>query len=676
MKRGYLVVLTAGMLVALGATSVKAQSWTDYDDIGPDLLNWENTYPSICKRYDLGLSVGGRSLWAMRISDNVSQEEDEPEFKYVSTMHGDEIVGTKMCMMLIEEMLTNYGSDSQIDNIIDEVDLWIVPLMNPDGYDKASRTRYNNNGVDLNRNFPEGTYGDPNTTAGRAVETAVIMNWSFGESFTASANFHGGALVANYPFDNDGMGSVNSPTPYDDFFIWMSKEYTVHNTSMWNSASFQPFGITNGADWYSIDGGMQDWNYRYMGCNEITIELANTKQPSASTIPSFWSDNRDSMLACIETCLVGVRGTVIDGATGLPLDATVTIDGRSHDIFTDPDVGDYHRMTEPGTYDLTFQTAGYADLHRYGVVVTAGDATRVDVIFGGIPAVVVSPNGGEELTAGSPTTVTWTGGAANEFHVQYSDNYGAVGTETDDFEDPILGPEYTSGGNRSWFLTGSSYHSAVQSVRAGSISHSQDSWLRRTVDGGGEVSFWYRVSSEAGWDFFRFSVGGIEQFSDSGDGSWTYYSQVLGAGTWELEWKYEKDDGVSRYSDTVFIDDLSVLADGTEWTDIIALTAAGATSTPWTPPAVGTDYKVRVRAHYGAGNYGDWDESNNTFTVVGSSADGDYDDDEDVDLADFAAFQGCFGATAGSCIDVFDLVSNGVIDGADYALLVPLVTGP
>ena len=197
MSRSFLAIASVAVLMFVSATA-PADTWTDYADIGPDLLSYETTYPTLAKRYDLGASYEGtRRLWAIRISDNVTVEEDEPGFKYIATMHGDEIVGTKMCMMLIDYLLTNYGSDPQCTNIIDEVDLWIVPLMNPDGYDRVNRTRENAQGIDLNRNFPEGTDGDPNTTDGRAIETAVIMNWSFGVSFTASANFHGGALVVN-----------------------------------------------------------------------------------------------------------------------------------------------------------------------------------------------------------------------------------------------------------------------------------------------------------------------------------------------------------------------------------------------------------------------------------------------------------------------------------------------
>lgn len=668
-------IFAAAVLAGMGlgwALPAAADTWTDYSDIGPDLLTYQNTYPTICQRYDLGLSVQGRHLWAIRISDNVGVEEDEPEFKYISTMHGDEIVGAKMCMNLIDYLLTNYGSDSQVNNIVDEIDLWIVPLMNPDGYESVPRTRYAS-GIDLNRDFPEGVYGDPNTTTGRAPETAVIMNWSFGQSFTCSANFHGGSLVANYPFDNDGLGSVFSPTPDENMFVYISEEYSQYNLPMWNSSSFF-HGITNGAEWYTIDGGMQDWNYRYMGNNEITIELGTQKEPPASQIPTFWNDNRDSMLAYLHTCLIGVRGVVTDGGTGQPLAATVRVVGRNHDVYTDPDVGDYHRMLLPGTYDLTFEGNGYDMVAVNDVVVGSGDATRVDVAMFGPPQ-IVAPNGGEVLTAGASTDVTWAGSLSYQYHVQYTDNYGNVGLVSDGFESG-LGPDYTTGGDRSWYVTGSAAHSGSVSARAGAITHNEETWLSRPA-AAGPLSFWYRVSSEPDYDFFNFYVDGDRKVHESGTVAWTLYSTTLPAGNHVLTWEYKKDQSLSNGSDTAWIDDVELTADNTTWTDIVALTGTGVTSTPWTPAASGSDYKVRVRAYYGGGVYGSWDESDATFSVAASSADADYDGDEDVDLEDYSAFQLCFGSAAtGPCADAFEFVVDGVIDLDDYAEFEARLIGP
>ncbi len=398
-SRGRSVLVAAACLLG-GSSMAFAQSYRTLSEIAQILQDAADDYPSICAYHEVGTSVQGRKLYAVNISDNVGVEEDEPEFKYVSTMHGDEWVGNEMVLHLIDEMLTNYGSDPQITNLVNNADIWLMPVMNPDGF--VVPQRYNANGHDLNRRFPDPFASPDNTPAGRPVEVGVIMNWTWAHSFTLSANLHGGALLVNYPYDNNPSGSsVYTASPDDDLFVYISEQYSQHNLPMWNSGSFY-HGITNGADWYAIDGGMQDWHYRYVGCNEVTIELSNTKIPSASQIPTFWSQNRDSMLAYMDTCFIGVRGIVTDGATGNPLAATVTVAGRNHEIYTDPDVGDYHRMLLPGTYDLTFSAPSYDSKTVENVVVTAGDATRVDVFLGDGPPIaesqVVEVIGSETIT--------------------------------------------------------------------------------------------------------------------------------------------------------------------------------------------------------------------------------------------------------------------------------------
>src|SRR5690606_17944379 len=110
-------------------------------------------YPEITRLYSLGTSVEGRELWALLITDNPDVEEDEPEFKYVSTMHGDEPVGTELLLYFIDWLLRDYGRDPRITALVDETAVWIVPCMNPDGLER--RRRYNAQGFDLNRAFPE-----------------------------------------------------------------------------------------------------------------------------------------------------------------------------------------------------------------------------------------------------------------------------------------------------------------------------------------------------------------------------------------------------------------------------------------------------------------------------------------------------------------------------------------
>lgn len=342
-------------------------------------------YAEITRLVSLGQSVQGRELWALLITDNPTLEEDEPEFKYVSTMHGDEPVGTELCLYLAQHMLASYGEDTRITRLVDETAIWLVPCMNPDGLEAG--TRRNALGEDLNRIFPAfgldfvGTYfdGEPLDLAGRPPEVQHIMNWTVANSFVLSANLHTGALVVNYPYDDDGVPSgVNAPTPDDALIQAISSSYASLNPPMAASAQF-PGGITNGCAWYRVLSGMQDWHYRFVGDIETTIELSNIKRPSGNSLPTYWDQNREAMLAYLETVHWGVRGLVVDRATDEPLWARVSIEGIAQPVFSDADVGDFHRLLLPGNYNLYFEVPGYIRYRVHGVVVDDDGATRQDV---------------------------------------------------------------------------------------------------------------------------------------------------------------------------------------------------------------------------------------------------------------------------------------------------------
>ena len=153
---------------------ITRSSYRTYAQIEQFLTDMHAMYPTLTERSVLGTSVLGRNISAIRISSDIGVPADKPQVRYISTMHGDETVGNEMCLFLIEHLLSNYGSDPRITSMVDGLDIWIVPLMNPDGY--IALTRSNANGVDLNRNFPDPYTSPNNTTAGRQPETAVIMN--------------------------------------------------------------------------------------------------------------------------------------------------------------------------------------------------------------------------------------------------------------------------------------------------------------------------------------------------------------------------------------------------------------------------------------------------------------------------------------------------------------------
>ncbi len=354
--------------------------------LSDDLNDFVTYAPSLVQKFSIGKSVQNRDIWALKLSDNVASEEDEPEVFYQGSMHGDEPVGQSNSMYFIDYLLSNYGTDTNVTNLVNNTEFWFVPQMNPDGF--ASVSRYNANVVDLNRNFPEGSVtsigtfydGSPMQTAGRQVETVAMMNFQRAHSFTLGANFHGGAAVVNYPYDTNSNGIADyAASPDDALYRVVANEYAKTNTDLLTGGF--PGGITNGDYWYEVSGGLQDWTYRYLGQIATTIELYNTKKPATSLLPARWNNNRQAMMDYAKTAQWGIRGIVRDVLTGTPLLAKITLVGNIQPAFTDPNVGDYHRMTVPGTYTVTVAAPGYVTRTFSNIVVSGTNATRLDVLL-------------------------------------------------------------------------------------------------------------------------------------------------------------------------------------------------------------------------------------------------------------------------------------------------------
>jgi hypothetical protein len=177
-------------------------------------------------------------------------------------------------------------------------------------------------------------------------------------NFVLSANFHGGAEVINYPWD-----VFSRLHPDNSWFVQISRKYA--DTAQANSpSSYMTYlnnGITNGYAWYPVYGGRQDFFTYYKRGREVTMEISNTKNPSASLLPSFWNYNRLALLGYMENCLYGIRGIVTD-LNGNPVKAKVSIIGYDMDsteVYSDYRSGNYHRMLAPGTYSLTFSAPGF-----------------------------------------------------------------------------------------------------------------------------------------------------------------------------------------------------------------------------------------------------------------------------------------------------------------------------
>ncbi|MBC8197018.1 MAG: DUF2817 domain-containing protein [Candidatus Marinimicrobia bacterium] len=495
------------------------RSYNNYTEMTAILQNIAIEYPEITQLISIGQSVQGRELWVMNISDNPGINEIEPEFKYVANMHGDEVVGRELSLNLIEWLCENYSTDPRATHLVNNVDIFIMPSMNPDGFEMGSR--YNANGVDLNRDFPD-QFDDPNnSTLGRQPETIALMEWTWEHNFILSANMHGGALVANYPFDGPYSGNY-SASPDDELFIELATTYSNNHSEMYQSNSFSN-GITNGSQWYAIFGGMQDWNYIWEKDFDITLEQSEDKWPNSSELPQFWEDNKESLLTYIEQIFKGVYGVVSD-ENGNPLHAEIIINGIDHNIFTDTENGDYYRLLTAGNYDITIQSFGFET-----------QTFNLDI-----------QNSGTEL------------------NVQLVQDQSLVNAEIEDFESGGFNSyNWIFSGNSNWEIDESIVFEGGFSAKSGNIGHNQHTTLsiEYEVIEDSEIRFYRKVSCEnvgasTGnyYDYLKFEINGIEQNKWAGEHDWGLINFPVMTGMNNFSWTYIKDSGVVGGEDRAWID--------------------------------------------------------------------------------------------------------------------------
>ncbi|XP_042172135.1 carboxypeptidase M isoform X1 [Oncorhynchus tshawytscha] len=222
----------------------------------------------------------------------------------------------------------------------------------------------------------------PTTTAMEVLYTithtereAVVASYPYDNSNGGTIHHHTHrerereAVVASYPYDNSNGGSElqsgSSVAPDNDVLIQLAKTYSYTHSQMhkgdhcYDSKDFKE-GITNGYYWYPLPGGMQDYNYVWGQCLEITLELSCCKYPPESDLPGLWDANRAALLAYMQQVHLGVKGQVLD-AEGNPLqNALVEVEGRQNLCpFRTDRHGEYYRLLLPGNYTFRVTFPGH-----------------------------------------------------------------------------------------------------------------------------------------------------------------------------------------------------------------------------------------------------------------------------------------------------------------------------
>jgi len=388
----YEVTVPPGLQTQVECSDLKRTSdgrydWTKYFTYSAYVTmmgKFETDYPAICKKYEIGTTVNGKKLLGVKISDNVALREREPEFLATSTIHGDETFGFQCMLRMIDYLLTNYSTDATAKKIVDNIELWIFPNVNPDGTygtgeNMSQAQRYNANGIELNRNFftPGKPYGNYTKWEN---ETKALIDLEDAHNFILDIDIHGGmencvfpwAYTASYPKDKDWF--IRTCTEY------VKTARTINPNYLTNTQS-SGYGSA-GTNYYTAHGTRIDGPYYRSHVRGITLELNTTKKLAESNLETYWNYNKQSLLNLFLETLNGIHGVVTDSMTGKPINnVKVFVDNFDVDsTFTRSDTnGTFARPIHASTFNITFSHPNYKSKTVTGVKVEYGKPTVLDV---------------------------------------------------------------------------------------------------------------------------------------------------------------------------------------------------------------------------------------------------------------------------------------------------------
>ncbi len=320
-----------------------------YQQIIDSLNLWKNQYPNISKIDTVGYSVLNRLILCMKISDNPSLNENEPKIKLGGSIHGNEKIGAAVMMHFIKYLLSNYNSNQNVKSLVDSREIFVIPLLNPDGY--ASNSRYNANGVDLNRDF--GFMWDEwggSTSPFSQIESKKIQEYTEKIMPSLHFNYHSAGYYSSFDTINYLWDYHPHDPPDSIHIINLSEEYddTVN------------YGITNGYDWYQVCGSLQDAVTGICGGLAWTIECPYPINGS-SLIDTVCKENRRALLAMTLKAGYGIGGNVYDSLTNSPLFARIEIINPLRVYtYTSPLSGYYFKALPSGNYQVRVCANGYS----------------------------------------------------------------------------------------------------------------------------------------------------------------------------------------------------------------------------------------------------------------------------------------------------------------------------
>ena len=363
--------------------------YSNLAQINAQLGNRADSFPAICKLVDLTAMLGtpataeGRHMMAVKVSDNVQSDEDEPVFVLVACHHAREINAPVVALDNLDRLLNGYGVNQQITDLVNKYEIWICPVWNPDGYNyvftvnnmwrKNRRPNAGGSfGVDQNRNYPFGwtaacsgsttassdTYKGP--SAGSEPETQTMRALGLTRNVAKIIDYHSSGRETLY-------GYLCLTHPLNTF---LTQEATALSTAS---------GYLGAVREPSAEGEDQESHVAFQGAHGFLTEIGTAFQPTYASAQAEAAQVWGGTLWLLNRA-IPLSGHVTDSISGLPVNAAITYSGvnylngetnNSRGLF-----GRYQAFLPAGSYTINYTASGYQPASR--IVTITSNTERIE----------------------------------------------------------------------------------------------------------------------------------------------------------------------------------------------------------------------------------------------------------------------------------------------------------